>query len=162
MIVKGEAIAFNASGSKDPDGTIAKYEWDFDGNGTYETNGGSNPPISHTYATPGTYTVGLRVTDNGGKTATTTRPVSVNSGESSQYSNSVLATPGLAHYWRMGETVGPHLLRQRRLEPGDDRAANRPSASPAAIPNDPDRAAEFDGSNDAAKAADQPLGRPTR
>ena len=36
------SITFDASASHDPDGTIAKYEWDLDGNGTYETNTGSN------------------------------------------------------------------------------------------------------------------------
>ena len=65
-------VSFNASGSSDPDGTIAKYEWDLDGNGSYETNTGTTtrPP---SYATAGEVTVGLRVTDNNGATATTTR-----------------------------------------------------------------------------------------
>ena len=149
---KGEPISFSGAGSSDPDGTIAKYEWDFDGNGTYETNGGSNPVISHSYSTPGAYTVGLRVTDNGGKTATTTRPVSINSGEVSKYSDSVLATAGLAHYWRMGETSGSSFA---------DSAGSSPATTfggptlgvPGGVSNDPDRAAEFDGVDDAAKAA---------
>ena len=95
------------------------------------------PAISHTYATPGTYTVGLRVTDNGGKTATTTRPVSINSGEVSKYSDSVLATPGLVHYWRMGETSRPDLRRQQRLQPGHGQRRHRSSACPAASPKTP-------------------------
>ena len=33
----GQQVSFNGSASSDPDGTIAKYEWDLDGNGTYET-----------------------------------------------------------------------------------------------------------------------------
>ena len=61
----GTSVAFNASASKDPDGTIAKYEWDLDGNGTYETTT-TTPTTSTTYATPGARTVGLRVTDNSG------------------------------------------------------------------------------------------------
>ena len=117
---KGEPISFNASGSKDPDGTIAKYEWDFDGNGTYETNGGSNPrhlaqlqrPPAPTRSACGSPTTAAR-------RATTTRSVSVNSGEVSKYSDSVLATAGLVHYWRMGETSRQHLRRQRRLQPRD-------------------------------------------
>ena len=47
-IVKGEPITFNGSASSDPDGTIAKYEWDFDGNGSYETSGGANADRSAT------------------------------------------------------------------------------------------------------------------
>ena len=36
--------------SSDPDGTIAKYEWDLDGNGTYETNTGAKPTTTASYA----------------------------------------------------------------------------------------------------------------
>ncbi len=45
--------AFNASGSTDPDGTIAKYEWDLDGNGTYETDTGTTATTSRSYASAG-------------------------------------------------------------------------------------------------------------
>ena len=60
-------MTFNASGSSDPDGTIAKYEWDLDGNGTYETDTGTTPTTTNTYATERTVNVGLRVTDNVGR-----------------------------------------------------------------------------------------------
>ena len=40
-VATGQPVTFDASGSTDPDGTIVKYEWDLDGNGTYETNTGS-------------------------------------------------------------------------------------------------------------------------
>ena len=42
----GQVVSFNASGSSDPDGTVAKYEWDLDGNGRYETNTGTTPTAS--------------------------------------------------------------------------------------------------------------------
>ena len=73
----GDTVNFDAAGSKDPDGTIAKYDWDLDGNGTYETNSGTSPTTSRAYATPGARTIGLRVTDNGGATATTTRTLTI-------------------------------------------------------------------------------------
>ena len=57
--------------SNDPDGTIAKYEWDLDGNGTYETDTGTTTTTSRQYTATGTTNVGLRVTDNSG---TTSRP----------------------------------------------------------------------------------------
>ena len=61
-------MTFNGSASKDPDGTIAKYEWDLDGNGTYETNTGTTATTSLKYATATEPVVGLRVTDNRGAT----------------------------------------------------------------------------------------------
>ncbi|MBS1845823.1 MAG: PKD domain-containing protein [Actinobacteria bacterium] len=149
--IKNEAIAFNAAGSSDPDGTVAKYEWDFDGNGTYESSSGSSPTTTHTYTIPGNYTVGLRVTDNGGKTATTTRPVTIGSGEPSHYATSVLATPGLSHYWRMGEMNGPTF--------SDSKGSSAATATggvtfgePGAIAEDTDHSAKFDGSTGAAQA----------
>ena len=67
-----ETVTFNGSGSSDPDGTIALYEWDF-GDGTNETI----VTPTHVYKTSGTYTVNLTVTDNGGLTDTNTTMVTV-------------------------------------------------------------------------------------
>ncbi len=55
------------STSSDPDGSIASYSWTF---GDGATSTAQNP--SHTYAAGGSYTVGLRVTDNQGAQSTTT------------------------------------------------------------------------------------------
>ncbi|HEU4943669.1 MAG TPA: N,N-dimethylformamidase beta subunit family domain-containing protein, partial [Solirubrobacterales bacterium] len=150
--VIGEPVELDGSGSSDPDGTIAKYEWDFDGNGTYETNAGSNPKISHTFEVKGTYEISLKVTDSGGKTATTSQPVTVNKGGVSLYSATQLATPGLVHYWRLGELSGTAFA---------DSAGSSPATAeggllmgvPGGVPEDPDRAARFDGVNDSATAA---------
>ncbi len=49
----GATVNFNAAASKDPDGTIAKYEWDLDGNGSYETDSGANATTSLSYASAG-------------------------------------------------------------------------------------------------------------
>jgi PKD repeat protein len=55
------AIFFDGTGSYDPDGSIATYEWNFgDGN----AGNGSEP--SHTYNAAGIYNVTLTVTDNNG------------------------------------------------------------------------------------------------
>ena len=68
----GVALALNASTSSDPDGTIASYAWNF-GDGT--TGTGATP--SKTYATAGSFTISLTVTDNAGSTNTATTTASV-------------------------------------------------------------------------------------
>jgi parallel beta-helix repeat protein len=62
---EGVAVAFNGSGSSDPDGHIASYYWDF-GDGDNAT--GMSP--THVYAQNGTYPVNLTVTDDKGATDT--------------------------------------------------------------------------------------------
>jgi YVTN family beta-propeller protein len=59
----GVPVSFDASGSTDPDGQIARYDWNF-GDGQSAPSGGLTP--SNTYGTPGTYPVNLTVTDNEG------------------------------------------------------------------------------------------------
>src|SRR5258708_31003902 len=61
------------STSSDPDGSISAYQWTF-GDGTTST--AQNP--SHTYATGGTYTVTLTVTDNGGATNAVSHTLTAN------------------------------------------------------------------------------------
>jgi hypothetical protein len=73
-----KATTLDASGSRDPDGTIANYAWDLDGDGAIETNGGSKAVLKHKFS-PGVHHVTVRVTDNGGKRAYATRTVRVNS-----------------------------------------------------------------------------------
>jgi Malectin domain/PKD domain len=61
----GLTCNFNGTGSSDPDGTVASYAWIF-GDGT--TGSGATP--THGYATAGTYTYSLTVTDNQGVAST--------------------------------------------------------------------------------------------
>jgi hypothetical protein len=65
-------ITLNGCSSYDPNagGSIVKYEWDLDGNGTYETNVGNSCTLQHTWTTPYTGQIGLRVTDNFGLVST--------------------------------------------------------------------------------------------
>jgi hypothetical protein len=53
----------------DQNAQVSTYEWDLDGNGTYEANT-TTSPISNTFTNPGTYTVKVRVTDSYGATST--------------------------------------------------------------------------------------------
>ena len=69
----GVNVMFDGTGSSDPDGTIASYDWDFgDGN----TGTGASP--QHAYAADGVYDVTLTVTDDLGAVsdlATTTATI---------------------------------------------------------------------------------------
>jgi PKD repeat protein len=64
-------VTFDGSGSMDPDGTIAAYDWDL-GDGTAATGAS----VTHAYA-EGSYTVTLTVTDDAGDTDTATLTIDV-------------------------------------------------------------------------------------
>jgi PKD repeat protein len=68
----GQTVAFDASTSFDPDGTITNYSWAF-GDGTF----GAGVTTTHAYAAPNTYTVTLNVTDNAGLTGQSTASITV-------------------------------------------------------------------------------------
>ncbi len=59
------AVNFNASESYDADGSIVSYEWDPEGDGTFEL-GELTGLFVHQYNDPGQYQAKLRVTDNEG------------------------------------------------------------------------------------------------
>ncbi len=136
----GQTVSFNGSASSDPDGTITKYEWDLDGNGTYETNTGTTATTSRSYSSAATVNVGLRVTDNNDATATTTRSLTVRG----SYNAAVLGTTGLLDYWRLGETSGTALADSIG---GKTATAQGGVTLGAADPltNDSNTAAAFDG-----------------
>lgn len=76
----GHAIHVNALSSTLNAGSplTARYEWNFgDSAGKYNTLVGFS--AAHQYDRPGNYTITLRVTNEGGKTATTTRTVTISS-----------------------------------------------------------------------------------
>jgi spore coat protein H len=60
-------VYFSAFGSYATDKGIHRYEWDLDGNGSFETDATSTEGYTHyTYVKPGDYRVTLRVTDEDG------------------------------------------------------------------------------------------------
>jgi PKD repeat protein len=66
------ACSFDASASTAPGSTITSYAWNF---GDSSTGSGQKP--SHTYGSPGTYTVSLTVTNASNQTAMTSQQISV-------------------------------------------------------------------------------------
>jgi hypothetical protein len=70
----GEDVQFSATPSSDPDGSIEGYEWDFDGDGSFEASG---KIVSKSFPTVGDRTVTLRVTDDNGASSTRSKVISV-------------------------------------------------------------------------------------
>jgi PKD repeat protein len=70
----GQAVTFTST-STDADGTVASQAWEFDN--TNDFNDGTGKTATKTFATPGTYTAKLRVTDNSGAQHTSSQTVTV-------------------------------------------------------------------------------------
>jgi glucose/arabinose dehydrogenase len=54
-------VAFDATGSSDPEGDSLSYAWDLDGDGAYDDAGAARPAWA--YSSPGNHVASLRVTD---------------------------------------------------------------------------------------------------
>jgi PKD repeat protein len=70
----GDPVLFNGTFSSDFDGDIVSFAWDFDGDGTIDS---ADAIAEHAFTSPGTYSVSLTVTDDGGNTDTVTIPIDV-------------------------------------------------------------------------------------
>src|ERR671922_162132 len=82
----GQTVNFNGAAPDDPDpgGSITTYEWDLDGDGSFETSTGGTATTSRTYNSPARLTVRLRVTDNNGDSGETTRSLRINAPPAAQ------------------------------------------------------------------------------
>ncbi|HEX6323820.1 MAG TPA: PKD domain-containing protein [Vicinamibacterales bacterium] len=68
----GVRVYFDASASRDPDGTIVRYRWNY-GDGEFEEG-----PVNHKdYVEAGTFVVTLTVTDNEGKSSSQSKAITV-------------------------------------------------------------------------------------
>ncbi|ODS41261.1 hypothetical protein BEH94_04350 [Candidatus Altiarchaeales archaeon WOR_SM1_SCG] len=71
-VYTNQVLQFNGSNSTDADGNIISYFWDFG-----DTNNATGAASTHTYTSPGTYTVNLTVTDDDGAADSDTLTVTV-------------------------------------------------------------------------------------
>src|SRR5204862_2895667 len=70
----GEQVSLDASGSRDPEGDVASYAWDFVGNGEFSAGPAQ---VQHSWDQPGTYTVRVRAIDARGNVGETSRQITV-------------------------------------------------------------------------------------
>ena len=73
----GAIVRLDASASAVPFASVADYEWDLDGDGSFERSTGTVGETSTSYATRGVRDVRVRVTAPSGKTAATSSSVDV-------------------------------------------------------------------------------------
>ena len=73
--LSGQTFTLTASAG-DPDGSVASYAWDVDGNGTDNFTAGTATKTA-SFATPGTYPLKVRVTDNSGAATVATLNLAV-------------------------------------------------------------------------------------
>ncbi|MCH7472939.1 PKD domain-containing protein, partial [bacterium] len=103
-------VNFNASGSTVDVGTIVNYEWDLDGDGTYEQDTGLTATASHTYGDTGEFTATVRVTSSYGVQATASDTVKgvapwIHSWGGSKYEEILrIAFDGGDHLYAIGNT----------------------------------------------------------
>ncbi|MEK8226666.1 PKD domain-containing protein [Oerskovia sp. M15] len=111
------AVAFDAGTSSDPDGDALTYQWDFDGNGSFDAAGAT---ANHTYTTLGQYNARLRVTDSKGKFTLTSKVISVGN----QAPAVTVDYPGDGSFFSWGQAV-PYKVSTQDAEDGTATACNR-------------------------------------
>ena len=144
--VVGQTVTLDGSGSTGPVNPITDYKWDLTGSGTYSKDTGTTPTTTTSFSTAGFHTVGLQVTDSKGVTATTTVQVTVLGTGASSYEDAVNATPGLMHYFKLGESAGPTISDSSGGPSGTVAGGTFGQTGP--IQGDPTTAIGFNGSTD--------------
>jgi glucose/arabinose dehydrogenase/PKD repeat protein len=93
-------VAFDGTGSTDPEGKPLTYSWDLNGDGIFGDATGATATFMYTAA--GVYTASLRVTDDQG--ATDTASVTITAGNTAP--NPVIDSPAASLLWKVGDTIG--------------------------------------------------------
>jgi hypothetical protein len=76
-VLAGQSVHFDATSSTPAAAALTHFEWDLDGNASFETDTGSLAGADMSYETTGDRDVQVRVTDSAGRSATAFVPLSV-------------------------------------------------------------------------------------
>jgi DNA-binding beta-propeller fold protein YncE len=69
VVAAGHPVRLDASGSSDPEGIPLVFEWDLDGDGTFEAGSGGAPGATRSFSSNGPVTMRVRVNDRHGARA---------------------------------------------------------------------------------------------
>jgi glucose/arabinose dehydrogenase len=92
-------VSFDGTASSDPEGHALSYAWDLNGDGTFGDATGST--ASYTYSIAGTYSAGLRVTDDQG--ASDTESVTITVGNTPP--TATIDAPAASTTWTVGDVI---------------------------------------------------------
>jgi PKD repeat protein len=93
-------VAFDGTGSSDPDDDTLTYAWDLDGDGAYDDSTATKP--SYTYNSAGSYAASLKVTDSQGASDTDSVTISVGGNTAP---TAVINTPAAGTTWKVGDVI---------------------------------------------------------
>jgi hypothetical protein len=110
-VAGGRQVSLDASGSRDPEGLQLRYAWDLDGNGSFETDGGTSPTITHAYSGTTTFTPRVRASDPHGASGTAGAPLSI---DSIRPVISALRVRGLTITYRLSEPARVTIQLQQQ------------------------------------------------
>jgi PKD domain len=108
-----EPISF-ASTASDPDGKVVEQAWDLDGDGKYDNGGGATALRS--YLTPGTYLIGLRVTDNDGSVSFVSLPIAIAGGAAGSVTSNQKPGPRLMNPFPIVRIAGRFVPGGARIK----------------------------------------------
>jgi len=122
QVITSSEMTFDGAASKDPDGKIVAYEWDF-GDGSRS----AEPAPTHVYSKTGTYRVKLTVTDDSGTgnhQASDEITVTVNQKPIADAGPDYIAAPGQTVDFDAGKSVDPDgQIAEYLWEFGDGKTA---------------------------------------
>ncbi len=123
------------SASSDLDGALTEQVWDLNGDGSYDNGGGVT--ALRTFAEPGEYVIGLRVTDDAGLVAFSSQTVTVLSAARQQCHDAEVGTAAAESVPGRADRGPDHEARDAGTAPACERARRHAGLGPLHRPQLP-------------------------